>query len=154
MSTTSPMERAIALAEDNVADGGGPFGAVLVTADGREFVGTNRVTATPDPTAHAEVLAIRAAAAGTGTSDLTGSTIYASCEPCPMCLAAALWARVDRLVHAATQGDAAAAGFDDADFYRQIRSQQVTDVVVGQELHPARLAPFEAWARHEGRTEY
>lgn len=149
----TPMERAIRAAEDNVADGGGPFGAVLVTADGREFVGTNRVTATPDPTAHAEVLALRAAAAGTGTADLTGSTLYASCEPCPMCLAAALWARVDRLVHAATQADAAAAGFDDADFYRQIRSE-VTDMAVGQEDHPARQAPFEAWARNPGRAEY
>lgn len=103
MDAMVPMERAIRLAEENVAAGGGPFGAVLVAPDGRQFHGINRVTATPDPTAHAEVDAIRAAARALGTADLCGSTLHASCEPCPMCLAAALWARVDRLVHAATR---------------------------------------------------
>lgn len=153
MSNLSPMEHAIRLAEDNVAAGGGPFGAVLVSADGREFLGTNRVTATPDPTAHAEVEAIRAAARELGVADLAGSTLYASCEPCPMCLSAALWARVDRLVHAASQQDAADAGFDDATFYRQIRGG-VTDMLVEHDAHPARLAPFAAWAEHADRTPY
>ena len=153
MSASSPLEHAIRLAEDNVAAGGGPFGAVLVTPDGQEFVGTNRVTATPDPTAHAEVEALRAAARALGTADLAGSTLHASCEPCPMCLSAALWARVDRLVHAASQQDAAEAGFDDETFYRQIRGG-VTDMLVEHDPHPARLGPFRAWSEHEGRQPY
>ena len=137
-----------------MAKGGGPFGAVLVAPDGRWFHGTNRVTAVPDPTAHAEVLAIRAAARELRTADLSGSTLYASCEPCPMCLAAALWARVDRLVHAATRQDAANAGFDDAEFYRQLRGQHVTALVQEHHPHPRRLTPFAIWAEYEGRTPY
>ena len=148
------MDRAIHLAEDNVTAGGGPFGAVLVTPDGREFTGTNRVTAIPDPTAHAEILAVRAAAEALGTADLRGSVLHASCEPCLMCLTAALWARVDRLVHAATRTDAARSGFDDEEFYRQVRAPRVTAMVMEHEPHPARLTPFPAWDDHDGRTPY
>jgi len=90
-----PLARAIALAARNVADGGGPFGALVVAPDGREFEGVNRVTRDNDPTAHAEVVAIRAAGAALGTFDLAGCVLYASCEPCPLCLSAALWARVE-----------------------------------------------------------
>lgn len=148
------MERAITLAVDNVAAGGGPFGAVLVTPDGREFTGTNRVTATPDPTAHAEIVAIRAAARALGSADLSGGTLYASCEPCPMCLSAVLWARVDRLVHAATRDDAAEAGFDDAEFYRQLRAPRVTAVTLEHDRHAAWHAPFAAWSAYDGRAPY
>lgn len=154
MDAMGPTERAISLAAENVADGGGPFGAVLVAPDGRWFHGTNRVTAVPDPTAHAEVLAIRAAARELGTADLTGSTLHASCEPCPMCLAAALWARVDRLVHAATRHDAADAGFDDAEFHHQLRTEHVTDLVLEHDPHPDRLTPFAAWEEQEDRIPY
>ncbi|MEO8908000.1 MAG: nucleoside deaminase, partial [Microbacteriaceae bacterium] len=108
------LRHAIELAVRNVDNGGGPFGALIVTADGREFEGLNRVTANNDPTAHAEVTAIRTACAGIQNFDLTGATLYTSCEPCPMCLASALWARVDNVVFAADRHDAADAGFDDA----------------------------------------
>ena len=98
MSTTVTAQeflaKSIELATANVLNSGGPFGAVIVTADGKTFDGVNRVTATNDPTAHAEVTAIRRACSELGTFDLTGATLYTSCEPCPMCLASALWARV------------------------------------------------------------
>ena len=128
-------KKAIRLAEENVANGGGPFGAVVVTANGNEYDGANRVTALNDPTAHAEIQAIRAAAAKEGF-DLSGSTLYASCQPCPMCLTAALWARIDRIVYAATQDDAAAAGFDDSVFYTQLCDglKSVTDAEVTHRL--------------------
>ena len=151
------LARAIELATANVAAGGGPFGAIVVTADGSVWDGVNRVTANNDPTAHAEVTAIRAAGAGTGTHDLSGAVLYTSCEPCPMCLASALWARVDRVVFAADRHDAARAGFDDALFYEYFetpvaeRSLQVTQVAV--EDVPA-TTPFEAWTAAENRIDY
>ena len=105
MTTTDTAQkflaRSIELAMVNVLNGGGPFGAVVVTADGQAFEGANRVTAANDPTAHAEVTAIRRACSELGTFELSGATLYCSCEPCPMCLASALWARVSRVVFAA-----------------------------------------------------
>ena len=114
------IERAIRLSVENVAQGGGPFGAVV--ARGGEIVaeGVNRVTALNDPTAHAEVQAIRLAAQRLRRFDLSDCELYASCEPCPMCLGAIYWARLSRLYYAATQHDAAAAGFDDALIYREM----------------------------------
>ncbi|MHA6513092.1 nucleoside deaminase [Tessaracoccus sp. Z1128] len=150
---TDHLQRAIDLAVANVADGGGPFGAVLVTPPGQVFEGVNRVTAVPDPTAHAEVQAIRAAAAGLGTHELIGSVLYCSCEPCPMCLGAALWARVSRVVFAADRHDAAAAGFDDAAFYTQL-CDGVTTMGWAHVSHPDRSTPFEAWHRFERRVAY
>ena len=146
MNDNELTEKAIRLAVENVANGGGPFGAVLVTGNGNEYDGVNRVTAINDPTAHAEVMAIREAAAAEGF-DLTGSVLYASCEPCPMCLTAALWARVDRIVYAATHDDAAAAGFDDSSFYTQLRHglKSVEDAEITHLKLPERRAPFEAW---------
>ncbi len=114
------MARALELARQNVAAGGGPFGAVVVV-DGRiAGEGTNHVTAGNDPTAHAEIVAIRNACARLQTFHLEGATIYCTCEPCPMCLAAVLWARLFRLIYAAGRADAAAVGFDDAAFYRAV----------------------------------
>ena len=115
------MRRAIALSHESVrARRGGPFGAVVV-ADGRIVgEGWNRVTSDLDPTAHAEVVAIRAACAALGRFDLRGCEIYTSCEPCPMCLSAIYWARLDRLYFAAGREDAAEIGFDDAFLYREI----------------------------------
>lgn len=150
---TDHLERAIDLAVANVADGGGPFGAVLVTASGQVFEGVNRVTAVPDPTAHAEVQAIRAAAAGLGSHDLTGSVLYCSCEPCPMCLGAALWARVSRVVFAADRHDAAAAGFDDAAFYDEIAGAPCAVARVHEPRSRA-VEPFAAWIGYEGRRPY
>lgn len=149
------LDRAIALAARNVADGGGPFGAVLIAPNGQVFEGVNRVTRDNDPTAHAEIVAIRGACAALQTFDLTGATLYASCEPCPLCLSAALWARIDRVLFAADRKDAAAAGFDDAAFY-QVFEQHPSHwaMPVTQAPTPNSTAPFEAWAKAENRIEY
>ncbi|UWX97017.1 nucleoside deaminase [Arthrobacter zhaoxinii] len=160
MSSTSDdvyLAQAIRLATENVAMDGGPFGAVVVTAEGAVFEGVNRVTANNDPTAHAEVTAIRNACAALGTFDLSGAVLYTSCEPCPMCLASSLWARVERVVFAADRHDAASAGFDDAAFYEYFetpleqRSMQVTQQTV--DGTPA-LTPFNAWTAAATRINY
>ena len=146
---------AIDLAVGNASGDGGPFGALVVTTDGRRFPGVNRVTADNDPTAHAEVMAIRTACRELGTFDLSGSTLYTSCEPCPLCLSAALWARLDAVYFAADRYDAAAGGFDDAEFHEFFtkpadeRSLPVRSVDLEE-----RTAPFEAWAANAARTEY
>ena len=103
---TETLQRTIALATANVADGGGPFGAVVRLPGGELVEGVNRVTATNDPTAHAEVAAIREACARSGSPELRGAVLYSCCEPCPMCLSAALWARLDLVVFAAGRGPA------------------------------------------------
>ena len=115
------MLRAIELAERNAASvTGGPFGAVVVK-DGKVIAeASNTVTVDNDPTAHAEVNAIRKACAALGTFDLSGCELYTSCEPCPMCLAACYWAHIDKVYYAADREDAAAAGFDDSDIYREV----------------------------------
>lgn len=153
--TTEHLREAVALAVDNAVADGGPFGAVVVTADGRRFTGVNRVTADNDPTAHAEVQAIRAACRELGTFDLSGAALYSSCEPCPMCLAASLWARLETVYFAADRHDAAAGGFDDAAFYDYFatpveeRSLPVRAVDLEE-----RTAPFEAWSANTARTDY
>lgn len=115
------MARAIELAEESVRTGGGPFGCVVVR-DGRIVAeGTNRVTATNDPTAHAEVVAIRAACRALGRFQLEGCELYTSCEPCPMCMGAIYWARPARVYFAATAEDAARAGFDDSFIFDEQR---------------------------------
>ncbi len=114
------MRRAIALSCQGVAEGGGPFGAVVVK-DGRIVgEGRNAVVPSRDPTAHAEVVAIRAACATLGTHDLSGAVIYTSCEPCPMCLGAVWWARITEIVYGNDRADAAAIGFDDAAIYEEV----------------------------------
>ncbi|MBD8042522.1 nucleoside deaminase [Arthrobacter sp. Sa2BUA2] len=149
------LERAIELATSNVAGNGGPFGAVIVAADGQAFDGVNRVTANNDPTAHAEVTAIRNACAALETFDLTGAVLYTSCEPCPMCLASALWARVDRVVFAADRHDAARAGFDDAVFYEYFETPlEERSMPVTQISGPTRNDPFDAWNTASNRIEY
>lgn len=152
------LARAVELACENVRNEGGPFGAIVVSADGRVFDGVNRVTANLDPSAHAEVTAIRNACQGLGTFDLTGAVLYTSCEPCPMCLATSLWARIERVYFAADRHDAADAGFDDAAFYRYFEGgQEDRDVmpVAQTTLPPAqRVEPFTEWQRTTDRTEY
>jgi guanine deaminase len=150
------LARAVELATANVNNEGGPFAAILVAADGRVFEGVNRVTADLDPSAHAEVTAIRAACRGLGTFALTGATLYASCEPCPMCLATSLWARVGRVCFAADRDDAAAAGFDDALFYQYFDGDDKALMPVGRVELPGgqRLAPFAAWSQDADRIEY
>ena len=149
------LARAVEVATQNVADGGGPFGAVVVR-DGVEVVAAgNRVTRDLDPTAHAEVVAIRAACRALETFSLAGTTLYASCEPCPLCLSAALWARVDRVVFAADRYDAERAGFDDREFYELLARDRSTwpNPVVGHRIARAG-EPFEAWQAHTTRTRY
>lgn len=151
------LARALSLATANVADRGGPFGAVIVSADGQVFDGVNRVTAANDPTAHAEVSAIRNACAALGTFNLSGAVLYSSCEPCPMCLAASLWARVERVVFAADRHDAAGAGFDDAAFYEFFEAPDRRGMLPVEQLSSTdvqAMAPFEAWNAAEDRTDY
>ncbi len=149
------LELTIELAVRNVADGGGPFGSVVVRDGELLAEGQNRVTATLDPTAHAEVVAIRAACLAVQDFSLVGATLYASCEPCPLCLSAALWARVDRVVFAADRDDAARGGFDDRDFYELFskeRDEWHLDVV--SERPENASAPFDAWLDRHDRTHY
>ncbi|MDL9979500.1 nucleoside deaminase [Microbacterium sp. ASV49] len=150
------LARAVQIAVDNVRNAGGPFGAIVVSADGRVFEGVNRVTANLDPSAHAEVTAIRNACQGLGTFDLSGATLYTSCEPCPMCLATSLWARLDRVYFAADRDDAADAGFDDAAFYRYFEGGDRSMMPVSDIPLPAeeRVAPFTAWSENSTRIEY
>lgn len=164
MSTTVTAEqflaRSIRLATANVLNSGGPFGAMIVTADGKTFDGVNRVTADNDPTAHAEVTAIRTACRELGTFDLSGAVLYTSCEPCPMCLASALWARVARVVFAADRRDAASVGFDDAVFYEYFDNQDRDSLMPVSKLEladphaPAPLEPFNTWNTLESRIDY
>jgi guanine deaminase len=164
MSTTVTAEqflaRSIRLATANVLNSGGPFGAMIVTADGRAFDGVNRVTADNDPTAHAEVTASRTACRELGTFDLSGAVLYTSCEPCPMCLASALWARVEKVVFAADRHDAASVGFDDAVFYEYFDNQDrdslmpVSKLVLDDPAAPAPLEPFNTWNTLDTRIDY
>ena len=147
------MREAIRLASANVENGGGPFGAVI--ARGGEIIatGVNRVTANCDPTAHAEVSAIRAAAQKLGTFNLSGCEIYSSCEPCPMCLGAIYWARLDRLFYGNTKADAARIGFDDAFIYKELAlplSERTlrAEQILGKEA----IATFEAWEQKTDKT--
>lgn len=136
------LRRAIALATENVTSGaGGPFAAVIVRDGKIVGEGVNTVTATHDPTAHGEVNAIRAAARALGTFTLTGCELYTSCEPCPMCLAAAYWARLDAVYYGACAADAARAGFDDAFLYEEMRKD-----VAERRMPSAQLLGDEAWA--------
>ncbi len=114
------MRRALELARENMNAAGGPFGAVIARDGVILAEGGNRVTSCNDPTAHAEIVAIRAACARLGSFRLDGCEIYTSCEPCPMCLGAIYWARLDRIYFANSRAEAAAAGFDDAVFYEEM----------------------------------
>ena len=149
------MRQAIRLAVENIKHGGGPFGAVIVK-DGKVIAtGVNRVTANNDPTAHAEVTAIRAACKALGTFSLQGCDIYSSCEPCPMCLGAIYWAHLDNLYYGASKHDAALAGFDDQFIYEEldqpIQSRRLTTEVL---LSDEAQEPFTVWRQHDERTEY
>lgn len=150
------LRRAIALAVENVRAGkGGPFGAVIVRDGVIVGEGANSVTKTLDPTAHGEVNAIRAACQRLGSFSLAGCEIYTSCEPCPMCLAAIYWARIERIYYGASQQDAAAVGFDDAFLYDELRrKQQERTIAAVQLLSEESLEPFATWRILPGRVEY
>ena len=134
---------------------GGPFGAVVVKNGDVIARAANAVVASNDPTAHAEVQAIRAACAVLGSFRLDGCDVYASCEPCPMCLGAILWARPRAVYFAATRGDAAAAGFDDAAFYEVLGSGAGDSPIVRKRVHcEGADAPFVAYAGLPGKVHY
>ncbi|HNY40337.1 MAG TPA: nucleoside deaminase [Bryobacteraceae bacterium] len=150
------LRRAIRLAVENVQSGrGGPFGAVIAK-DGQVISeGSNRVTSANDPTAHAEVSAIRAACQSLGRFDLRGCTIYSSCEPCPMCLGAIYWARLDALYFAASHRDASSAGFDDSFIYTQVPLKaELRSLPTHRSLEAEGGEPFALWVATETKIPY
>lgn len=150
------LARAVALSREHMEAGaGGPFGAVIVR-DGRILAeGWNEVTSTSDPTAHAEVVAIRRACREVGDFSLRGATLYTSCEPCPMCLAAAYWARVERIVYANTRDAAADIGFDDAFLYDEIPKEPAARSLPMLHLPDEEAsAVFADWLRKADRIPY
>ena len=150
------LKVALDLAVRNSSDGGhGPFGAVVVKDGVIVGEGCNQVVAAHDPTAHAEVVAIRNACSELGDHDLSECTLYASCEPCPMCLAATYWARIKRVVYAATRKDAAAAGFDDEFLYKEVALPlEARAVVFVQELQDEGAALLADWAANPDKVVY
>jgi len=150
------LARAIALSREHMERGeGGPFGAVIARGDEVLAEGWNQVTSTNDPTAHAEVVAIRRACRAAQNFSLEGATLYASCEPCPMCLASAYWARVSRIVYANTRQDAAAIGFDDAAIYDEIPKPPADRAIPTlQVVSPAAQAVFADWVKKPDRVAY
>lgn len=150
------MRRAIALSAEGMAQGaGGPFGAVVVK-DGKIIAeGWNEVTSSNDPTAHAEVQAIRRAAQALGTFDLSGCDVYASCEPCPMCLSAIYWSRASHLFYGAKAAHAAAAGFDDAFLYEQMKLPEAQRTLPTKSIMTNEAAEvFQAWLAKPDRVPY
>jgi tRNA(Arg) A34 adenosine deaminase TadA len=150
------MKKAIGLATENVVSGrGGPFGAVVVRGSDVIATGVNLVTATNDPTAHAEVTAIRAACKALGTFSLAGCEVYTSCEPCPMCLAAIYWARCERIYYGNTAADAADAGFDDSFLYAEMKKpMHERSMPVERLLGDAAMESFQAWKQQANKVEY
>jgi tRNA(Arg) A34 adenosine deaminase TadA len=149
------LMQAIETASGNIADGGGPFGAVVVR-EGRVISRSgNRVVSEHDPTAHAEVLAIRMAAAALGTHDLSGCVIYSSCEPCPMCLGAIYWSGIRRVVYASDRYRAAAAGFDDEMIYSELAlDKESRSIRMDRALTDEGDTIFNIWDNYPGKILY
>ena len=156
MTKEELMRKAIALSIENIQNGGGPFGAVIANKEGEILAtGVNRVTDSCDPTAHAEVSAIRAAAKKLGTFDLKGYDIYTSCEPCPMCLGAIYWAHLDRIYYANTKTDAKNIGFDDSFIYDELAlSLDQRKLASEQFLREEAIKAFQIWDAKEDKVEY
>lgn len=155
MTKDELMREAIRLSEENVANGGGPFGAVIARNGEIVATGVNRVTAKHDPTAHAEVSAIREACEKLGTFDLSGCEIYSSCEPCPMCLGAIYWAHIDRLYFGNDKTDAKEVGFDDSFIYDELalprdRRKLPTEILMDNEA----IKAFNMWRDKTDKVEY
>ncbi|WP_405490766.1 nucleoside deaminase [Nocardia sp. NBC_00511] len=149
------LAEVVDLANRNVASGGGPFAAAILHGGAVVAIGVNEVVSGLDPTAHAEVVAIREACRELGRYSLEGCVLISSCEPCPMCMSAALWVRVDEVIYAADRHDAAAAGFDDLAFYRLFEQEGSTwPIRVAHRPIASRLAPFTAWSEFADRVEY
>jgi guanine deaminase len=150
------MRMAIALSEQNVAQGlGGPFGAVIVKDNKVVAASANTVVPSNDPTAHAEVSAIRLACQELNTFNLEGCVIYTSCEPCPMCLGAIYWARIEKIYYANNKSDAAAIGFDDQFIYEELdRPKEQRKLPVVEMLRDEALGAFKAWETSVAKTHY
>ncbi len=152
---TTYMKQAIALSQKNIQSGGGPFGAVIVK-DGKIIgEGWNKVTANNDPTAHAEVEAIREACKNLSDFDLTGAEIYTSCEPCPMCLSAIYWARLSKIYYANTKKDAASIQFDDDFIYTEIpKPMSERKISMTQLMRDEAFEVFKQWETSEVKIKY
>ena len=150
------MARAIELAIENVRSGqGGPFGAVIVKDGGIIAEGVNQVTSSNDPTAHAEVLAIRQACQKLGLFELKGCDLYTSCEPCPMCLGAIYWTRLSRVYYGGLAKDASKVGFDDSFIYREIAQPHTQrGIPMIQTMREEALAAFRAWEETPNKLTY
>ena len=149
------MQKAADLALKNIDVGGGPFGAIIVRDGEIIGQGANRVTNNLDPTAHAEIMAIRDACQTAQSFSLEGATLYSSCEPCPMCLAAAYWSRLERIVFGCTQDDAAAIGFDDAFLYREMRlSHEERSLPIEGLGRDDAIKAFERWESTSDKVPY
>ncbi len=149
------LEQVVERATRNVADGGGPFAALVVQSGHVIAEGVNRVTRDHDPTAHAEVVAIRAACTTLSDHSLAGCVLVSSCEPCPLCLSAALWARLEEVAYVADRHDAERAGFDDRVFYDLLASPTDTWPMQVRQVRIARTEqPFDAWRAQADRVEY
>jgi len=150
------LEQAIELSRKGMLDGyGGPFGCIIVKGDEVVGEGFNKVTSSNDPTAHAEVVAIRDACEKLGTYQLTGCEIYTSCEPCPMCLGAIYWARPEKVFYANTKDDAAAIDFDDDFIYDEINtSMEERKILFHHCPHPLAKEVFEQWKKWGGKKLY
>ncbi len=156
MSVEQYMKEAIRLAETGMNKGeGGPFGAVVVRDNTIIGRGWNRVLATNDPTAHAEITAIRDACRLTGGYWLEGAEIYVNCEPCPMCLSAIYWARIEKLTYAASRNDAAAIGFNDALIYREVcLPAEERSIIMRQQGREEALKVMQKWQQLAGNPRY
>ncbi len=150
------MQMAIDLSAKSVEEGGGPFGAVIVNKEGEIIAAAhNCVTLNNDPTAHAEVMAIREACQKLQTFDLSGCTLYASCEPCPMCLSSMYWAHIEKYYYAGTQHDAAEIGFDDKFIYDEIALKPKDRFMSRKQiLRDATLKVFNTWKNKADKIEY
>ncbi|MFC2086090.1 nucleoside deaminase [Bacteroidota bacterium] len=149
------MKEAIRLSIENIKKGGGPFGSVIVKDGEIIATGTNHVTRQNDPTAHAEILAIREAAKKLNTFDLSGCTIYSSCEPCPMCLGAIYWAHIDKIYFGNTKYDARKIGFDDSFIYEEIEKPfHARKIETIQLLDKEAFSAFKLWNEKEDKIQY
>jgi tRNA(Arg) A34 adenosine deaminase TadA len=155
MDNKSLMQKAIKLSVENVKNGGGPFGAVIAKEGKVIATGVNRVTGKNDPTAHAEITAIRKAARKLGTFDLSGCEIFTSCEPCPMCLSAIYWAHLDRIYYGNTKIHAQAIGFDDSFIYDELNLHPENRKIGMKQLLPEEaLHAFDDWAKKGDKVRY
>ena len=155
MTKEELMRKAIQLSKENVENNGGPFAAIIVKNGEIVATGVNRVTASCDPTAHAEVSAIRAAATKLNTFDLSGCEIYTSCEPCPMCLGAIYWAHLDKIYYGNNKTDARDIGFDDSFIYDELELKPENRKLPSEVLlHNEAIKVFEMWAQKEDKIEY